>query len=44
MKWRTKLIVILALALALLVIACDAGPDGSCRPPTPCGSAQGANP
>lgn len=45
MKWRTRTLAAL-LALAFLLGACgdlNAG-DGSCEPPTPCGSNQGQNP
>lgn len=33
-----------ALAIVLTMAPCPAGPDGSCRAPTPCGSNQGGNP
>jgi len=40
-RWATALGAVLILATLL---ACDAGPDGSCRAPTPCGQNQGVNP
>jgi len=40
-RWAPALGAVLILATLL---ACDAGPDGSCRAPTPCGQNQGANP
>ena len=40
-RWLTALGAVLILATLL---ACDDGPDGSCRPPTPCQSVEGRNP
>jgi len=45
MKWRTRIIAALAVALlAFVILACDDGRAGYCKAPTPCGASQGANP